>query len=159
MRVEAAGLLLAAGSACSIAVRVVFGYLADMMSGGRLRLVAGMLAAGVVGFLMLALGSGPLFVAGALLAFGAGWGWPGLFNFAVVKTSPGAPAAATGITQTGASGGAAFGPLLFGAVVEAASYEAAWTVSAAAALAALAAILTGRALLLRKGAPPSLRRG
>lgn len=159
MRVEAAGLLLAAGSACSIAVRVVFGYLADMMSGGRLRLVAGMLATGVAGFLMLALGSGTLFVAGALLAFGAGWGWPGLFNFAVVKTSPGAPAAATGITQTGASGGAAFGPLLFGAVVEAASYEAAWTVSAAAALAALAAILTGRALLLRKGAPPSLRRG
>ncbi|WP_172620747.1 MFS transporter [Rubrobacter xylanophilus] len=158
MRVEAAGLLLATGSACSIAVRVVFGYLADMMSGGRLRLVAGMLAAGVAGFLMLAVGSGALFVAGALVAFGAGWGWPGLFNFAVVKTSPGAPAAATGITQTGASSGAAFGPLLFGAVVEAASYEAAWIVSAAAALAALAAILTGRALLLG-GLPPSLRRG
>ena len=31
----------------------------------------------------------------------------------------GAPAAATGITQTGASGGAALGPLLFGVVVEA----------------------------------------
>jgi len=88
-------------------------------------------------------------VSGALLAFGAGWGWPGLFNFAVVKTSPGAPAAATGITQTGASSGAAFGPLLFGFVVEAASYEAAWTVSAAVALAALATILAGRAMLLR----------
>ncbi|WP_219975669.1 MFS transporter [Rubrobacter xylanophilus] len=158
IRVEAAGLLLATGSACSIAVRVIFGYLADMMSGGRLRLVAGMLAAGVAGFLMLAVGSGALFVAGALVAFGAGWGWPGLFNFAVVKTSPGAPAAATGITQTGASSGAAFGPLLFGAVVEAASYEVAWIVSAAAAFAALAAILTGRALLLG-GLPPSLRRG
>src|SRR3712207_5507729 len=90
-----------------------------------------------------------LLVLGTLLAFGAGWGWPGLFNFAVVKSNPGAPAAATGITQTGASGGAALGPLVFGLVVEATSYDAAWLVSGAIALAALAAILLGRRMLLR----------
>ncbi len=149
LRVETAGLLLALGSAVNIVVRVAFGHLADGMSGGRLRLVAGMLGIGVVGFALLATGESGLMVPGALLAFGAGWGWPGLFNFAVVKTNPRAPAAATGITQTGASGGAALGPLVFGLVVEATSYDVAWLVSGAIALVALAAILAGRRLLLR----------
>jgi MFS family permease len=149
LRVETAGLLLALGSAVGIVVRVVFGHLADGMGGGRLRLVAAMLGVGVVGFLLLASGSGGLIVPGTLLAFGAGWGWPGLFNFAVVKTNPNAPAAATGITQTGASGGAALGPLVFGLVVEAASYDAAWLLCGAIALVALVAILAGRAMILR----------
>jgi MFS family permease len=149
LRVETAGLLLALGSAVSIVVRVVFGHLADGMGGGRLLLVAAMLGIGVVGFALLATGEGALILPGTLLAFGAGWGWPGLFNFAVVKTNPGAPAAATGITQTGASGGAALGPLVFGLVVEATSYDTAWLVSGAVALAALAAILAGRSMLLR----------
>jgi MFS family permease len=98
---------------------------------------------------LLATGESGLIVPGVLLAFGAGWGWPGLFNFAVVKTNPGAPAAATGITQTGASGGAAFGPLVFGLLVEAASYHVAWLVSGAIALVALVTILIGRRRLLR----------
>ncbi len=149
LRVETGGLLLALGSAVGIVVRVLFGHLADGMSGGRLRLVAAMLGVGVVGFVLLASGSGGLILPGTLLAFGAGWGWPGLFNFAVVKTNPNAPAAATGITQTGASGGAALGPLIFGVVVEAASYEAAWLLCGAIALVALVAILAGRALILR----------
>jgi MFS family permease len=149
LRVETAGLLLAAGSAASIVVRVLFGRLADGMSGGRLLLVAAMLATGVAGFAMLATGEVALILPGALLAFAAGWGWPGLFNFAVVKTSPGAPAAATGITQTGASGGAAVGPLVFGLVAEAASYDVAWLVCGAFALGALAAIVAGRRMILR----------
>ena len=149
LRVETAGLLLALGSAVNIAVRVAFGHLADGMSGGRLLLVAAMLGIGVAGFVLLATGESGLILPGALLAFGIGWGWPGLFNFAVVKTSPGAPAAATGITQTGASGGAALGPLVFGLVVEAASYDVAWLLSGMVALVALVAILIGRRMLLR----------
>ncbi|HEX2742210.1 MAG TPA: MFS transporter, partial [Rubrobacter sp.] len=105
LNVGTAGLLLALGSAAGIVVRVWFGHLADGMGGGRLRLVAAMLGVGVAGFVMLASGKVGLILPATLLAFGAGWGWPGLFNFAVVKTNPGAPAAATGITQTGASGG------------------------------------------------------
>ena len=58
-------------------------------------------------------------------------------------------AAATGITQTGASGGAALGPLVFGLVVEATSYGTAWLVSSVIALLALVAILMGRAMILR----------
>ena len=144
-----AGLLLALGSAVGIVVRVTLGHLADGMSGGRLRLVAAMLGVGVVGFVLLATGASSLLVIGTLLAFGAGWGWPGLFNFAVVRSNPGAPAAATGITQTGASGGAALGPLLFGVVVEASSYGVAWLACGAMALAALVAILLGRRMVLR----------
>ena len=147
--VGAAGLLLALGSAASIVVRVLFGRLADGMGGGRLLLVGGMLGAGVAGFVMLATGSPALVVPGVLLAFAAGWGWPGLFNFAVVRSNPGAPAAATGVTQTGASGGAAVGPVLFGVVVEAAGYGTAWLVCGALALVALVAILAGRRTVLR----------
>jgi predicted MFS family arabinose efflux permease len=130
-------------------VRVLFGRLADGMGGGRLLLVGGMLGAGVAGFVMLATGSPALVVPGVLLAFAAGWGWPGLFNFAVVRSNPGAPAAATGVTQTGASGGAAVGPVLFGVVVEAAGYGTAWLVCGALALVALVAILAGRRTVLR----------
>ena len=149
IEVGAAGLLLALGSAVGIGVRVLLGWFTDRREGGSLNLVAGMMALGTLGFLLLASGVGELLVVGTVLAFGAGWGWPGLFNFAVVKTSPGAPAAATGVTQTGASGGAAIGPLVFGLIVEGTSFGTAWLVSGALALLAAAAILAGRRMLLR----------
>lgn len=147
--VGAAGLLLALGSAAGIGVRVLFGHLADKMESGRLRLVAGMLVVGTGGFVLLASGAANLLVVGVVLAFAAGWGWPGLFNFAIVRSNPRAPAAATGITQTGASGGAAAGPLAFGYLVEETSFSTAWMCSGVVALAAAAAILAGRSMLLR----------
>ncbi len=149
IEVGTAGLLLALGSAVGIGVRVLLGWLTDRREGGSLNLVAGMMALGTLGFLLLAGGAGWVLVIGVVLAFGAGWGWPGLFNFAVVKTSPGAPAAATGVTQTGASGGAAVGPLVFGLVVEGSSFSTAWLVSGALVFLAAAAILAGRRMLLR----------
>jgi MFS family permease len=150
VEVGRAGLLLALGSVTGIAVRLGFGYVADYMGGGRLRLVAGMLAVGALGFIMLATRMESLLVVGTVLAFGAGWGWPGLFNFAVVKTNPKAPAAATGITQSGASGGAAAGPLVFGLVLGASSYTTAWLVCGGIALLAVGIILIGRHMLLKK---------
>ena len=147
--VGVAGLLLALGSAAGVAVRVVAGYLADKMNSGRLRLVAGMLGVGTAGFVLLASGAIPLLVLGVVLAFAAGWGWPGLFNFAIVRTNPRAPAAATGITQTGASSGAAAGPLAFGFVVEGSSFGTAWLLYGALALVAAVTILVGRHMLLR----------
>lgn len=149
MREGNAGLLLALGSASNILVRVFFGYLADGMSSGRLRIAAFMLVLGTLGFVMLATGSEALLVVGTLIAFATGWGWPGLFNFAIVKTSPGAPAAATGITQTGASAGAAIGPLMFGLVVEASSYSVAWALCGVLAFLSAIAILLGRSRVLR----------
>src|SRR5215217_7982942 len=149
IEVGVAGLLLALGSAAGVAVRVVAGHLADKMNSGRLRLAAGMLGVGAVGFVLLASGAIPLLVLGVVLAFAAGWGWPGLFNFAIVRTNPRAPAAATGITQTGASSGAAAGPLVFGFVVEGSSFGTAWLLYGALALVAAVTILVGRHMLLR----------
>jgi MFS family permease len=149
LQVEFAGLLLAAGGIVGIVVRLALGWLADRRSGGHLRIVAVMLVVGTVGFVLLASGVSWLFVLGTVLAFGAGWGWHGLFNFAVVKYNPNAPAAATGITQTGAAAGSAIGPLLFGAIVESTTYSTAWLSAGAAALAAVAAILAGRWMLIR----------
>ncbi|WP_053057629.1 MFS transporter [Rubrobacter aplysinae] len=149
IRAEKAGILLAVGSAAGIGVRVLFGHLADGMRSGRLRLVAAMLGVGTLGFGLLAVGSPASILAGTVISFVAGWGWPGIFNFAVVKTNPQAPAAATGVTQTGASTGAAAGPLLFGVMVALFSYGAAWMTSALLAVAALTAVLIGRQMLLR----------
>jgi MFS family permease len=149
LQVGFAGFLLAAGGVVGIVARLALGWLADRRSAGHLRIVATMLIAGTAGFVLLATGVSWLFVIGTLLAFGAGWGWHGLFNFAVVKYNPNAPAAATGITQTGASAGSAAGPLLFGVIAESTSYGIAWLSAGAAALAAVAAILAGRWMLIR----------
>jgi hypothetical protein len=108
-----------------------------------------MIVVGTAGFVLLATGVSWLFVFGAVLAFGAGWGWHGLFNFAVVKYNPNTPAAATGITQTGAAAGSAVGPFLFGVIVESTSYGTAWLSAGAAALVAVATILAGRWMLIR----------
>jgi hypothetical protein len=52
----------------------------------------------------------------------AGWGWNGLFNFAVVGSHLDAPALATSITHVGARLARVAGPLLFGAGAVRASY-------------------------------------
>lgn len=83
------------------------------------------------------------------LAFGAGWGWPGLFNLAIVRAHPDAPGRASGVTQTGTYAGAVLGPVVFGAVVEAGSYRAAWAMAGATALVAAAVIAYGHALVQR----------
>jgi MFS family permease len=149
LQVEFAGILLAAGGVVGIVMRLALGWLADRRTAGHLRIVAAMLIAGTAGFVLLATGVSWLFVLGTVLAFGAGWGWHGLFNFAVVKYNRNAPAAATGITQTGAAAGSAIGPFLFGIIVESTSYGTAWLSAGAAALAAVAAILSGRWMLIR----------
>jgi MFS family permease len=153
LREGAAGLLLAVASAFGVTMRVVAGWLSDRRPRGRLVTVAAMLAAGACGFgLLAAADPGWPFVAGALLAFGFGWGWPGVFHFAIVDLHRHAPAAATGITQTGTYAGSALGPLVVGLVVEHASYTAAWICCAALALGAAAAMLAGRRGLVRERA-------
>jgi predicted MFS family arabinose efflux permease len=136
----AAGLLAALGSALSLTVRVVLGGRADRRGDYSFRAVAVLLVAGAGGFALLATEAAAPFVAGALLAFALGWGWPGLFNLAVVHSHREAPGAATGISQTGIYVGAAGGPAAFGAVSAAAGYPAAWGVAAGFALCGAAVI-------------------
>jgi MFS family permease len=153
----AAGVLLATGSLVSLAVRVGAGWLADRTGSEGLVPTVGLLAVGTLGFALLAVQAPWALVLGTLVAFGAGWGWPGLFNFAVVVRHPGSAAAATGITQTGVYAGAGIGPLVFGQIVEGVSLPAAWFT--AAACAALAALIVARSRRLERGGGQDPSRG
>lgn len=148
-----AGLLVSGGSAVGISVRLYAGSRADRRSGGHLRVVSSMLVAGSLAYGLYATEEPLLLVLATPLAFGAGWGWPGLFNLAIVRAHPAAPGTASGVTQTGTYAGAVAGPVLFGAVVEAASYRAAWAVAALFALLGAATIAYGRTLLRRGRVP------
>jgi predicted MFS family arabinose efflux permease len=134
----AAGVLLALGSAGSLFARVGLGERADRRGDYGFGTVAALLAGGSLGFALLAGGSEATVVAGGLVAFSLGWGWPGLFNLAVVERHRGAPAAATGVTQSGIYLGAAGGPATFGLVAAELGYSAAWAgIAGIALLAAL----------------------
>jgi predicted MFS family arabinose efflux permease len=135
----AAGLLAAAGSAASLMVRIGFGVRADRRHDYGYGMVVLLLASGSAGFALLATEAPAPFVAGALLAFALGWGWPGLFNLAVVELNRHAPGAATGVTQTGIYVGAAGGPAGFGVLQSAAGYGVAWAAAGLMVLLAAAA--------------------
>ncbi len=142
-----AGLLAALGSVVGLGARLVAGVRADRRGGRHLRAVALMLASGSIGYLGLALGSRAVDVVAVAVAFGAAWGWPGLFNLAIVRTHDHAPGWATGVTQTGAYAGGALGPFVFGTIVGHLSYGPAWLVDAGLALAAVGGMLIGRRML------------
>jgi MFS family permease len=129
-----AGLLAALGSALSLGVRISLGARADRRRDYGLMTVVLLLLVGSAGFALMATGAVAAFVAGALVAFMLGWGWPGLFNLAVVNSHRERPGTASGVTQTGIYVGAAGGPAAFGAVYAEAGYDAAWLAAAATTL-------------------------
>jgi MFS family permease len=145
-----AGLLLAGASVLILATRLLMGHLADRRGSGFFGMVAVMLAAGAAGFALLAATSVPVFIAGALVASIAGWGWPGLFQFAIVDNDRGIAALATGITQTGVYTGGVAGPLVFGWLAEHLSYSTAWLTTAASALIAATMVVVGSRSLRRR---------
>jgi MFS family permease len=147
-----AGLVAALAAATSAAVRIAVGYVADRRGHSHLPMVSVMLMVGVVGYAALGLGSltrtGALLVIGAVIAYGAGWGWNGLFNFAITRSHRDAPARATGVTQTGGRLAGVLGPTIFGMVVSHTDYAVGWLVSAGAALSGAGVIVVGRRLLV-----------
>lgn len=149
-----AGLLVALGGGTAVTTRVVSGVLADRRGHSHLPMVAAMLLAGSLGYGLLSLAAAghslPAFTVGVLIAYGAGWGWNGLFNFAVVRTHPDAAGRVTGITQVGGRLAGAAGPLVFSVVAEHLSYPVAWAISGGTAVVGAGVILTGRQLLRRR---------
>ncbi|MER5675108.1 MFS transporter [Pseudonocardia alni] len=143
-----AGLMLTLGSVVGLSVRMLHGWLADMRSGGHVAVVAASLAAGAGGFLLLAVPGTPALVVGVVLAFGLGWAWPGLLQFAVVRLNPSAPAAATSIVQVGVYAGGFAGPIVFGSLATHAGFPTAWTVNAVVMLVSAALMLVGRRMLV-----------
>lgn len=136
------GALLTLGSIVGVLVRLVSGWIADRYRSGVLTLTAWMLAFGAAGYGLLAFELPTTMVLGAMLAYGGGWGWPGLIFFAAVRLQPETPAAATGLVAAVGSAGSAIGPLAFGYVVSATSHRMAWGVGAA--LAVVSALLVAK---------------
>lgn len=113
-------------------------------------MVATMLSLGCVGFVLFASDNPYLVLPGMLLAFTAGFGWPGLFQLAIVSIYPSAPVFATGITQAGAYIGASAGPFLFGLLVGTRSYASAWLMVGIWSISGAAIAMFGRLLLQRE---------
>jgi predicted MFS family arabinose efflux permease len=122
----AAGFLLAAGSLLGMTSRVLSGWAVDRIRRSAFGMVATMIALGAIGVLLLNLAGIPGIVLGGLLGFAAGWGWAGVFTYAVVRRNPDAPATASGITQTGKYLGTAVGAPLFGTIADRISFTVAW---------------------------------
>jgi MFS family permease len=143
-----AGLTLTLGSVVGLTLRLVNGWLADRRSGGHIAVVAGSLMLGAAGVVLLAVPGAFALVTGTVLAFGLGWSWPGLLQFAVVRLHPEAPAAATSIVQVGVYGGGFVGPIAFGFIAAQSSFPAAWLAAAAAMLLAGVLMVVGRRMLI-----------
>ncbi|MEO6955847.1 MAG: MFS transporter [Antricoccus sp.] len=122
----AAGVLFAAASLVGILCRFTAGWQADRFQFDHLTTIACMMLLGAAGCVAMMSDSKPLFIVGALAAFGLGWGWPGLFIYAVVMLNPARPAAATAFTQVGTAIGAVAGPLLFGLWIQHHSFAGGW---------------------------------
>lgn len=149
MAPTSAGLLFAASALLGLIVRIFLGAVIDRHSGrSPYVLVANLMLGGAVGFVLLALGEGAWFAAGSLIAYGSGWTWPGVVHFAVIRDNRRTAASVTGVLQTGVSLGGAAGPLGFGFLVEATSYDAAWITASGIAVAAALTFHMGRRIIL-----------
>ncbi|HEU4348444.1 MAG TPA: MFS transporter [Actinoplanes sp.] len=144
-----AGLTLTLGGAVCAFARITGGWQADRFPARQVGVIAGLLATGALGLVLLAVPGTVALVTGVLLGFGMGWAWPGLMNFAVVRLHPQAPAAATSITQTGVYAGGCLGPLGLGALASVAGYPTMWLVAAAAMVSAACLMIVGSTMLHR----------
>lgn len=140
-----AGWLLSIGSGLGIASRLRQGHLADLGRIVPVERMAWMLLGGGIGTLVFALHRPATYLLALAPAFALGWAWPGLSNLSVIRRNPSAPAAATGISQTGIYLGALGGPLVMGFVADR-SFPLLWTVVAALLMASglIARDLVGR---------------
>lgn len=141
----AAGWLLASGSVVGVAARLLVGWRAGADGRSALRTVSVMLILGGLGFVLISQPRVSMLLLGTLMAFSLGWGWTGLFSYAVVEIHPGHSGLASGMGQAGASAGAALGPLAFGIVASMSSFRHAWLATAGAAVIAGLTMLAARA--------------
>ncbi len=141
--VSGAGYLQVTGSVALISTRVGWGALMDRIRVSRFGFSTALMVVGGFGFPLLATGNHTLMVAGAVLAYGAAWSWPGIVHLGVVEHHPNATGAASGIVQAGMFTGAMTGPVLFGIIADQAGFGWAWMLSAV--FVALAAIVMAAA--------------
>lgn len=155
-----AGLIFAVASLCGLLGRLTLGWGVDRrIIKDSFRAVMILLAVGSIGFAILAAGGANFFTVGVIIAFLAGWTWPGLFHMSIVRDNPDAPASATGIVQIGLSLGSGVGPLAFGVLVTRGGYRFGWAAAAVATLAASVATAVGWQLAKRPQVEASVKEG
>jgi MFS family permease len=142
-----AGWLQFSGAAISISTRIGVGVLTDRYGWSGFGGIAVLTGVGALVFALLPIATSVWFVIGVLVAYGTGWGWPGLMTFTVVNANRGSVASSSSITQAGVFVGAGAGPLLLGYVIDRGSYDAAWLTVALGLVGASAIILVVRARL------------
>lgn len=138
------GLLMAAGAAGSIVLRVLSGWRADGRHGANLPVVAAQMYAGALCLVGVAIGTEATVLGFGFLAFSVGWAWPGLLLFAVARLGRDAPARASGVVQAGAFVGGAIGPMGFGALAGTAGFQLAWLLAAGCSVVAGTLVLLAR---------------
>jgi len=143
-----AGLLLTIGSLASIVVRLIVGSRADRRERGHFRTVAGLVAFGSIGYLLLAVGGPILTTIGVIVAFGLGWGFNGLFWYALLRLNRQAPGRITGLVMPGGMLGGFLGPLIFGWIVDTSGYGVAWTVAGVWGICGAAIIMVARRMVV-----------
>ncbi|MCK4177719.1 MFS transporter [Aciditerrimonas ferrireducens] len=152
-----AGYLVAGCSLGAVLVRLALGALVDRRPGDHFGVVATIMAIGALAIGALAAvasqGLADAWALAAVPAVAIGWGWNAVFNYAVVRSHPDAPARATGVTDVGARLGGMLGPVVTGVVIARLSYPAGWLVLAAVAALAASMVVAGRALLARTPTP------
>ena len=145
-----AGIVQLVGSATLIGTRISWGRLMDRTEIDRFRFAAGLLAVGAAGYPLLAFGSDPLMVAGALIAYGAAWSWAGVVHLGVVETHQHDIGGASGVVQAGMFLGATIGPGMFGVVADQASFATSWMICCACAVVGSVQIGLGGRRLARR---------
>lgn len=144
----AAGILAVVGSILGVLARVGNGILADKRRGRHFLVAAWSAGIGGIGYLFFVVGLRWLIVPATVISYVAGWGWNGLFIFAVVRNFTRFAGYATGTVQSGAYIGSVLGPLAFGFIVESAGYSVAWTFAAASAFGAALSIALARKMIM-----------
>lgn len=131
LSVAAAGSILIMGSIASLVTRLGVGMFVDRRGRADLMIVVILLFIGTAGYLALAQGSIVWFVIGTVVAFGAGWGWNGAFNHAIVSMNKRNPGTTSGIAMMGMALGGVLWPIAFGLLVTHVSFRVAWMATAA----------------------------
>lgn len=127
-----AGTFLSLGSLVGVILRIGWGWIADRHARSHFVILPTLLGLGAIAFTLLGMvTTTPTLLLATVFVFATGWAWPSVLNFAVVQRSRRAPGVASGILGTGQFGGGILGPLVFGLIVERASYRAAWATAAA----------------------------
>ncbi|TQJ29894.1 nitrate/nitrite transporter [Microbacterium sp. SLBN-146] len=151
MHPAVAGVLFAAASLTGAFMRIAVGAL-ERGGGNTMRTITVMLAAGLVGSVLMAFTREWAFGIGLVLVLGVGWGWTGLTHYVVSSTAGRATPAATGLVQTGSYLGCAILPIVGGALFAVWGSTPIWYLSGVGFLVATTLAI----VVWRRGAPAAV---